>query len=280
MFASEQLIRMALTEDLGSGDITTMATVPAGIRGEARLVAREAGVLAGFDVFCRVYRTLDAAVQIEPRAVDGARMKAGDTVAVLRGSVSSLLTGERTALNFVQHLSGIATLTRRFVDLVAGSGARIVDTRKTTPGWRSLEKYAIYVGGGKNHRMGLFDGVLIKDNHLQAAGSVTAAVRQARELAPHTLRIEVEVETLDQLREACQAGAEIVLLDNMEVETMHRAVAWRDENFPAVLLEASGGINLDTVAMVAQTGVDFISVGALTHSARAIDLALDLDVVT
>jgi nicotinate-nucleotide pyrophosphorylase (carboxylating) len=280
MFASEQLIRMALTEDLGSGDITTMATVPAGIRGEARLVAREAGVLAGFDVFCRVYRTLDAAVQIEPRAVDGARMKAGDTVAVLRGSVSSLLTGERTALNFVQHLSGIATLTRRFVDLVAGSGARIVDTRKTTPGWRSLEKYAVYVGGGKNHRMGLFDGVLIKDNHLQAAGSVTAAVRQARELAPHTLRIEVEVETLDQLREACQAGAEIVLLDNMEVETMHRAVAWRDENFPAVLLEASGGINLDTVAMVAQTGVDFISVGALTHSARAIDLALDLDVVT
>jgi nicotinate-nucleotide pyrophosphorylase (carboxylating) len=280
MFATEQLIRMALAEDLGSGDITTVATVPTGIRGEARLVAREAGVLAGLDVFCRVYRTLDAAVQIEPRAVDGARMKAGDTVAVLRGLVVSLLTGERTALNFIQHLSGIATLTRRFVDLVAGSGALIVDTRKTTPGWRSLEKYAVRVGGGKNHRMGLFDGVLIKDNHLQAAGSLPAAIRQARELAPHTLRIEVEVETLDQLREACQAGAEIVLLDNMEVETMRRAVAWRGENFPAVLLEASGGINLDTVAMVAQTGVDFISVGALTHSARAIDLALDLDVVT
>lgn len=276
MFATEQLIRMALAEDLGTGDITTRVTVPAGTRGEARLVAREAGVLAGFDVFCRVYRTLDAAVEIEPGAAEGALVAAGDTVAVLRGPVVSLLTGERTALNFIQHLSGIATLTRRFVDLVAGTGARIVDTRKTTPGWRSLEKYAVRVGGGKNHRMGLFDGVLIKDNHLQAAGSVAAAVRQAQELAPHTLRIEVEVESLDQLCQACEAGAEIVLLDNMELESMRRAVLWREEKFPAVLLEASGGINLHTVAAVAQTGVDFISVGALTHSARAIDLALDL----
>ncbi len=277
MFSTEQLIKMALTEDLGTGDITTMATIASESISTATVTFKEAGVVAGLDIFALVYRTLDASLKIEFQTYDGAEVESGAGVAYVTGSSLSLLMGERVALNFLQHLSGIATLTRSYVrELPADSRAKIVDTRKTTPGWRSLEKYAVQVGGGKNHRMGLFDGVLIKDNHIKAAGSITQAVQQARLLAPHTLKIEVEVETLEQLHEACQAGADVVMLDNMETSLMNQAVEKTRQSFPHVLLEASGGITRKRIAEVAATGVDFISVGALTHSARAIDISMNI----
>ena len=277
MFSTEQLIKMSLTEDLGTGDITTMATIPSGSTATATVLFKEAGVVAGLDIFSLVFRTLDASLKIEFQTHDGAEVKPETAVAFVTGSSFSLLMGERVALNFLQHLSGIATLTRSYVrELPTASRTRIVDTRKTTPVWRSLEKYAVQVGGGKNHRMGLFDGVLIKDNHIRAVGSITKAVQQARLLAPHTLKIEVEVETLEQLHEACQAGADVVMLDNMETSLMKSAVAKTRQSFPGVLLEASGGITRERVAEVAATGVDFISVGALTHSARAIDISMNI----
>lgn len=277
MFSTEQLIKMSLTEDLGTGDITTMATIPSGSIATATVLFNEAGVVAGLDIFSLVFRTLDASLKIEFQTHDGVEVKPETAVAFVTGSSFSLLMGERVALNFLQHLSGIATLTRSYVrELPTGSRAKIVDTRKTTPGWRSLEKYAVQVGGGKNHRMGLFDGVLIKDNHIRAVGSIAKAIHQARLLAPHTLKIEVEVETLEQLHEACQAGADVVLLDNMETSMMKSAVAKTRQSFPHVLLEASGGITRERVAEVAATGVDFISVGALTHSARAIDISMNI----
>jgi nicotinate-nucleotide pyrophosphorylase (carboxylating) len=277
MFSTEQLIEMALTEDLATGDITTMATVPSESISTATVTFKETGIVAGLDIFSLVFRTLDASLKIEFQSHDGAEVASGSSVALVSGSTLSLLMGERVALNFLQHLSGIATLTRSFVkELPAGSRAKVVDTRKTTPGWRSLEKYAVQVGGGKNHRMGLFDGVLIKDNHIKATGSITHAVRQARLLAPHTLKIEVEVETLEQLHEACQAGADVVMLDNMETSLIKSAVEKTRKSFSHVLLEASGGITRKCIAEVATTGVDFISVGALTHSARAIDISMNI----
>lgn len=277
MFSTEQLIKMALMEDLATGDITTMATVPSGSISTATVTFKEAGIVAGLDIFALVFRTLDASLKVEFKSHDGDEMASGAPVAFVTGSSFFLLMGERVALNFLQHLSGIATLTRSYVrELPADSRAKIVDTRKTTPGWRSLEKYAVQVGGGKNHRMGLFDGVLIKDNHIKATGSITKAVQQARLLAPHTLKIEVEVETLEQLHEACQAGADVVMLDNMETSLMKQAVEKTRKSFPHVLLEASGGITRKRIAEVATTGVDFISVGALTHSARAIDISMNI----
>ncbi len=277
MFTTEQLIKMALTEDLGTGDITTMATVPSGSSASATVTFKEAGVVAGLDIFSLVFRTLDASLKVEFQSHDGVEVAPQTPVAFVTGSSFSLLMAERVALNFLQHLSGIATLTRSYVrELPADSRAKIVDTRKTTPGWRSLEKYAVQVGGGKNHRMGLFDGVLIKDNHIRAVGSITEAVQQARLLAPHTLKIEVEVETLEQLHEACQAGADVVMLDNMETPLMKQAVEKTRQLFPHVLLEASGGITRERIAEVAATGVDFISVGALTHSARSVDIGMDI----
>jgi nicotinate-nucleotide pyrophosphorylase (carboxylating) len=277
MFSTEQLIKMALTEDLATGDITTMATVPSESISTATVNFKETGVVAGLDIFSLVFRTLDPSLKVEFQSLDGAEVASGAPVAFVSGSSLPLLMGERVALNFLQHLSGIATLTRSYVrELPADSRTKIVDTRKTTPGWRSLEKYAVQVGGGKNHRMGLFDGVLIKDNHIKATGSITHAVQQARLLAPHTLKIEVEVETLEQLHEACQAGADVVMLDNMETSLMKQAVEKTRKSFSHVLLEASGGITRKHIAEVATTGVDFISVGALTHSARAIDISMNI----
>ena len=277
MFSTEQLIKMALTEDLGTGDITTMSTVPSNSISTATVTFKEAGVVAGLDIFALVFRTLDASLKIEFQGHDGAEVSPRTAVAFVTGSSFSLLMGERVALNFLQHLSGIATLTRSYVrELPPDSRAVIVDTRKTTPGWRSLEKYAVQVGGGKNHRMGLFDGVLIKDNHIRATGSIAKAVQQARKLAPHTLKIEVEVETLEDLHEACRAGADVVMLDNMEVSLMKEAVEKTRQAFPGVLLEASGGITRERIAEIAATGVDLISVGALTHSARAIDISMNI----
>lgn len=266
------LIDMCLAEDIGGGDLTTRVLVEPATMAAGRVVLREAGVVAGLPVAACVFQRLSRDIVFRPLAIDGERCPAGRVLAEVSGEASAILSGERLALNFLQRLSGIATATAHLVDRVAGFAARIVDTRKTTPGLRVLEKYAVRAGGGGNHRFGLFDGVLIKDNHLVLAGGVTKAVRAARAKAPHTVRIEVEVEDLAGVEEALAAGADIILLDNMDVDTMARAVALVDGR---ALTEASGGISGATVATVAACGVDFISVGALTHSARALDIGLD-----
>jgi len=236
------------------------------------LRTRLAGVIAGLGVAEAVFRRLDPQVVFEQGVAEGEEVVAGTVLATVRGRARALLSGERVALNFLQHLSGIATFTRAYVRAIAGTRARIVDTRKTTPGLRMLEKYAVRVGGGHNHRFGLSDGVLVKDNHLTVVGSLTQAIRRARQKVHHLLRVEVEVESLDQVREALAAGADILLLDNMSLEALREAVRLAQGR---ALTEASGGITLDNVAAVAATGVDFISVGALTHSAPALDIGLD-----
>jgi nicotinate-nucleotide pyrophosphorylase (carboxylating) len=267
------LVARALAEDVGPGDVTTAACVPADVRARGRIVARKPGVLCGLAVAEEVFRQVDPETRFEAKCEDGAELTPNTVAAEIEGRAASLLTAERVALNFLQRLSGVATLARQFTRQVEGTGARLVDTRKTTPGLRVLEKYAVRCGGGHNHRFGLYDGVLIKDNHIAAAGGVSAAVTAARTGAPHTLRIEVEVETLAQLDEALDAGATVILLDNMSVDLMREAVARRR---PGVLFEASGNMTLDRVRAVAETGVDLISVGALTHSAPALDLGLEL----
>ena len=273
----ESLIDRALTEDLYIGDPTTDALIPPGLTGRADLVAKADGVLAGIDIALAVFRRVDPAVEAAEARQDGAVLKSGDVIASLRGQVSSILKAERTALNFLQRLSGIATQTARYVQAVAGHEARIVDTRKTTPGLRSLEKYAVQVGGGHNHRRNLGDGVLIKDNHIQALRgqglSLGEIIEMAHANAPHTLKVEVEVEDTDQVKEALDAGAEILLLDNMDLEQMAVAVGMARGR---AVTEASGGVNLKSVRAVAATGVDLISVGDLTHSAKALDMSLDL----
>jgi len=269
-------VRQALAEDVGQGDATTLATVPAGARAQAHVVAREPLVLAGLGIVGATFRCLSRRIRIEPLAADGDRVGKGQPVMRLEGPARALLTAERVALNFLQRLSGVATLASRYVAAIAGTRARILDTRKTTPGWRRFEKYAVACGGGLNHRQGLDDLVLIKDNHLAALAAeqpnpIAAAVMRARRRYPR-LKVEVEADTLAQVKQAVDAGADIVLLDNMSPRQMRRAltlVAGR------ALTEASGGIDLGSVRAVAATGVDFISVGALTHSARAVDLALD-----
>ncbi len=265
-----------LAEDVGHQDVTTIACVPLDRLATGRLVAKASGVVAGLDAAALVFRTLDPALQWVARQSDGDALTPGTVLAEISGTARAILTGERLALNLLQRLSGTATLTRRFVDAVAGTPVAILDTRKTTPGLRWLEKAAVRAGGGRNHRFGLFDGVLIKDNHIIAAGGITAAVSAARQVAAHTLRVEVEVETLDQLDEALAAGADALLLDNMSPELLRQAVA---SAAGRAWTEASGGITLDTVAAVAQTGVDAISVGALTHSAPALDISLDLALI-
>jgi nicotinate-nucleotide pyrophosphorylase (carboxylating) len=266
------LIRSAVAEDLGRGDLTTQLTVDSGVRANAQIVAKQSGVLAGLPLVERVFAALGSTeVRIESALRDGAPFAVGDTIARLSGPATDLLAGERVVLNFLQHLSGIASLTKRFVDAVVGTKARIVDTRKTTPGLRLLEKYAVRAGGGHNHRLGLDDGILIKDNHIVAAGGVAAAVTRARAKAPHTVKIEVECTNIAQIDEALQAAADAILLDNMSLDEMTdavRRIAGR------AIVEASGGVTLDRVAAVAQTGVDLISVGALTHSASAVDLSM------
>lgn len=274
MIGVDRIIENALLEDIHTGDITTQAVVPGKREAKARLVAKEAFVLAGIHVAARVFNILDREAVFTPCFADGDVVTKGNTIAEIKGDASSLLQGERVALNLLQRMSGVATLTARYRDAVKGAKARVVDTRKTTPGLRQLEKYAVRVGGGHNHRTGLYDGILIKENHISAAGGISLAVQRAREFAPHTMRIEVETENLEQVKEAMAAGADIIMLDNMDLEMMRRAVALVDGK---ALLEASGGVNLDTIADIAATGVDIISVGALTHSARAMDISMLLE---
>jgi nicotinate-nucleotide pyrophosphorylase (carboxylating) len=273
--AALRLVDLALEEDAGNGDVTTRLTVPAGALGRGRVVAKADVVLSGLAVFAAVMRRVDGGVRVERLAEDGDRVARGAVVLTAAGPLASLLVAERTALNFLQRLSGVATLTRRFVDaLPPGAKAVVVDTRKTTPGMRALEKLAVLHGGGRNHRADLASGVLIKENHIAAAGSLVAAIARCKEGAPHTLRVEVEVRSEDDLRRAIDAGADAVLLDNMDPERIRGCVAIATGR---VLLEASGGVTLDTVAAIAAAGVDVISVGALTHSAPAADLSFLLE---
>jgi nicotinate-nucleotide pyrophosphorylase (carboxylating) len=269
----EAIVRAALKEDIGIEDVTTLATVAVDARASAQIVASETGVLAGIPVVCEVFRQLNPGISVAAKLEEGARFDAGNLLAGIKGPARGVLAGERVALNFLQRMCGIATLTAQFVERVAGTNARIVDTRKTTPGLRALEKYAVRVGGGHNHRMGLYDAVMIKDNHIVAAGGITKAVKRARTAVPHTMTITVECESLDQVNEALSAGAEILLLDNMDNATRIEAVS---RTKGRALTEASGGVTLETVAEIARTGVDIISVGALTHSARAIDMSLEM----
>lgn len=271
------IVERALEEDLGQGDITTDALIPPGIRGAGSLVAKTTGVIAGVEVALEVFRQTDPSVETRVFMSDGSAVSPGDVVAEVSGSVAGILKGERVALNFIQRLSGIATATSSYVNAVQGTAARIIDTRKTVPGLRQLEKYAVRVGGGHNHRYNLADGVLIKDNHIAALRArelgLVEIVRLARENSPHTVKVEIEVESVEEAREALEARADVIMLDNMSPEEMRRVVAMTGGR---CLLEASGGINLDTVRAVAETGVDLISVGALTHSVRAMDISLDM----
>jgi nicotinate-nucleotide pyrophosphorylase (carboxylating) len=271
----DKAVAEALAEDLGmGGDITTEATVPAGTRASGIIAARKAGTVAGVQLAAAAFKTIDPLVEFEVVAGDGERVEAGGIIARVKGDARALLTAERTALNFLGRLSGIATLTARYVSAIAGTRARIVDTRKTTPGQRALEKFAVRCGGGVNHRFGLFDAVLIKDNHIVAAGGVGAALQRARAHAGHMVKVEIEVTSLDELDDALQLDPDAVLLDNMPLEMLKTAVA---EVAGRVITEASGGVNLETVRAIAETGVDHISVGALTHSAPVLDIGLDFD---
>ncbi len=279
-FAGElnETIDRALAEDIASGDPTTSALIPSHLEGTALLSAREPGVLAGIDVALAVFGRLDPAIVTTAVLLDGDRLDGGSAVGTVRGPLAGILGAERTALNFIQRMSGIATMTDRFVRAVRGTGASIVDTRKTAPGLRALDKMAVAIGGGKNHRRNLGDGILIKDNHcaaLEAEGvSLPQIIRQARMRTSHTLRIEVEVESVEEARAAVEAGADIVMLDNMSVDEMREAVKIAQGR---ALTEASGNVTLENVAEIAETGVDLISVGLLTHSVRALDIGLDYE---
>ncbi len=271
------LIRRALEEDGAEYDITTLSTVPEKQTAQASLIARQEGVVAGLAVAAETFRVFDERVSVHLQVEDGATVFPDQVLASLSGPARSLLSAERVALNFLGHLSGIATVTARCVHAIEGTHARILDTRKTTPGLRMLEKDAVHLGGGQNHRFGLSDGVLIKDNHIKAAGGIVQAITAARRTAQHLLKIEVECETLSELRLALKAGADVVLLDNMDIETMRGAVELARHDAPGVLLEASGniGTNPARLAAVGATGVDFISLGALTHSAPNFDISLE-----
>jgi nicotinate-nucleotide pyrophosphorylase (carboxylating) len=273
-----ELVGAWLAEDIGRGDVTTTSVVPSDVEGRARIEAREPCVVAGVTAAALCFELtssrFERVLEFKEVVGDGDRAAAGDVIARIEGPLAPILTAERTALNLLARLCGVATMTRTYVDAVDGTGARIVDTRKTTPGLRSLQKQAVVVGGGSNHRFGLDDGILIKDNHLAAAGGVSEVLRRARANAPHGLRIEVEVTTLQELEESLEEGAEAILLDNMTPDRVSEAVRI---GAGRALLEVSGGINLDTVRSYAMTGVDLISVGALTHSAPSIDLALELE---
>jgi nicotinate-nucleotide pyrophosphorylase (carboxylating) len=270
----DRLIEQALLEDIHTGDITTQAVVPGSRPASARLVAKETLVVAGLATAARVFNILDPKISFKACLADGDKAAPGTILATVHGEAAQLLMGERVALNLLQRMCGIATLTANFVATVAGTKARIVDTRKTTPGLRQLEKYSVRIGGGINHRTGLYDGVLIKENHIVAAGGITEAIRRARAYIPHTLKIEIETETLTQVDEALAAGADIIMLDNMSLDEMRAAVTSIGSK---ALVEASGGVNLERVRAIAETGVDIISVGALTHSPRAMDISMLLD---
>lgn len=271
-FPLMELLKKALSEDIGTGDITTALTVQSELSSQALILAKSDLILAGLPVVRELFLLHDPTLHFLSKNTDGTHLSKGTIIASISGNTRSLLTVERVALNFLQRLSGIATLTRRFVDAVKETNARIVDTRKTTPLLRHFEKYAVTVGGGFNHRFGLFDGILIKDNHLQAAGGVKNALELAKKKAPHLMKIEVEVTNLEEFKEALEHGADAVLLDNMTPEEIQKAVSLADGK---VVLEASGGITLDNVKVYAETGVDIISIGALTHSASAVDISMD-----
>lgn len=269
----KNLIEHALSEDLGPGDVTSEATIPAEVSSTAVILAKQHLVLAGLDVAREVFRRLDPAIAFTLYAKDGDVLHSGTEIATLSGNTRALLAGERVALNLLQHLSGIATLTSKYVDKVKGLKAKVLDTRKTLPGLRQLEKYAVRVGGGGNHRFGLFDGVLIKDNHITASGGIIKAVERVRKKAHHLLRIEVETKTLDEVVEALAAGTDVIMLDNMPVDLMREAVKLVAGR---ALVEASGNVTLETVRLIAETGVDFISSGSLTHSAPAADISMKI----
>lgn len=267
----DKLIMNALSEDVGTGDITTESTIPKTARAHGLYKAKESGVLCGIGVAARVFELIDRDIEFTPLKRDGDRIEKGEIIAEVRGKATNVLTGERVGLNLMQRMSGIATRTAEAVAQVEGTGAKICDTRKTTPGLRVVEKYAVKVGGGTNHRFNLADGILIKDNHIVAAGSITNAVRAARANAPHTLKIEVEVETFDELNEALDAGADIIMLDNMSCEDMKKAVGIVNGR---AVTEASGNMGDRNLKEVADCGVDLISIGALTHSVRSLDISL------
>ncbi len=267
-------IKRSIAEDIGTGDITTMCTVPGGTQVSGRFIAKESGVLCGLEVAREVFKYADESIVYNCNFKDGDTIEKGDIIAVISGDAASILTSERLALNLMQRMSGIATNTHFAVKQVEGYKAKIADTRKTTPGLRVFEKYAVKTGGGSNHRFNLADGVLIKDNHIKAAGSITNAIKSARQNAPHTLKIEVEVESIDQLNEALKAGADIIMLDNMDNKTMTEAVKITDGR---AILEASGNMGEKDLKSVAETGVDIISIGALTHSVKALDISLKFD---
>lgn len=269
----EDIVRRALEEDIGTGDLTTEATVPAEASAEAIIHTKQEGVIAGLDVARIVFRTLDPALVFTAEVADGTLVPKGTVIARLVGSARAILMGERTALNLLQRMSGIATMTRRAVEAVKFFPTRIVDTRKTAPGLRLLDKYAVRMGGGQNHRFGLYDAVLIKDNHIKVAGGIGAAVAAARKAIPFTAKVEVETENLEQVQEALTAGADIIMLDNMDYDAMRKAVELINGR---ALVEASGKVTVETVTDVAKTGVDYISMGALTHSVKALDISLDI----
>jgi nicotinate-nucleotide pyrophosphorylase (carboxylating) len=272
----EQKIEQWLQEDWGTGDVTTLATIPAEQQGRAIIHAKAAGVIAGIPIAELVFRIVDPSIRFTTDLRDGDHLQHGSVLATLEGPTRSILLGERLALNLLQRLSGVATLTARYVAALEGADCRIADTRKTTPGLRQLEKYAVRVGGGANHRFGLYDAVMIKDNHIKGAGSLSRAVAKARAAIPHTMKIEVEVESDAQVLEAIQADADIIMLDNMGIARMQKAVELIKAAKPHVVVEASGGVSIDTVAAIAGTGVDVISAGALTSNAGTLDISLDL----
>ena len=268
---ADKLIRMALEEDITSEDVSTNAVMPTNVKGTVDLIAKEDGVIAGMDVYARVFKLLDGSMEIEMFCQDGDEVKKGDLMAKVTGDIRVLLSGERVALNYLQRMSGIATYTRSVVKLLEGSGVTLLDTRKTTPNCRVFEKYAVRVGGGCNHRYNLSDGVLLKDNHIGAAGSITKAIQMAKAYAPFVRKIEIETETLEQVAEAVEAGADIIMLDNMTPEVMKQAVALIDGRAQT---ECSGNITKENIARIREIGVDFVSSGALTHSAPILDISM------
>ncbi|KQY86386.1 nicotinate-nucleotide pyrophosphorylase [Paenibacillus sp. Root52] len=270
-------IKSWLREDVGAGDVTSSVTIPAGHQSKAVIHAKDNGIIAGINVAELVFQVVDPALVFKPLVQDGDLVTTGTILAEVEGSTHRLLTGERLALNLLQRMSGIATRTRSYVEAIEGLATKLVDTRKTTPGHRLLEKYAVRVGGGSNHRFGLYDAVMIKDNHIKGSGGITAAVERARAAIPHTMTIEVETENLDQVREALQAGADIIMLDNMHPDRMREAVAIIREQSPHMKVEASGNVSLKTIRGIAESGVDVISVGRLTYSFESLDISLDLN---
>ena len=275
--AFDRLLPMAFSEDVGGGDITTLATIPADAAGRARLLCKQAGVIAGLPSIERVFRHRGAHPDIRLLAAEGSRVDPGTVVAELRGPLRALLTCERVLLNFLQRLSGIATASRAYADALAGAPTRLLDTRKTTPGYRALDKYAVAIGGGTNHRMGLYDMVLVKDNHAEACGSVRAAVDKVHALYGGRYTVEAEVRTLDELESLLDAHVDIILLDNMDDATLREAVRIVRAEAPRLKLEASGNMDLERAKRIREMGLDFISVGALTHSVRALDISMDIE---